>query len=74
MSWAQVWDIPPIVMAKVVAYLLPRRHCGCGRMTTAALPCGAAGNVTYGPCLFPRPGRLGSPEDNGMSKRRRLTE
>jgi len=32
-----------------VHYLLPRRRCGCGRTTTAAPPCGAPGNVTYGP-------------------------
>ena len=49
MSWAQVWDLPPIVLAKV-HYLLPRRRCGCcGKITTAAPPWGAAGNVTYGP-------------------------
>ncbi|MGH3185269.1 MAG: DUF6444 domain-containing protein, partial [Streptosporangiaceae bacterium] len=49
MSWAQVWDLPPIVMAKV-HYLLPRRRCGCcGKTTTAAPPWGAPGNVTYGP-------------------------
>jgi transposase len=47
-SWAQVWDIPPIVMEKV-HYLLPRRRCGCGKTTTAAPPWGAAGNVVYGP-------------------------
>jgi transposase len=47
-SWAQVWDIPPIVMEKV-HYLLPRRRCGCGKTTTAAPPFGAAGNVVYGP-------------------------
>jgi transposase len=32
-----------------VHYLLPRRRCGCGRTTTATPPCGAPGNVTYGP-------------------------
>lgn len=49
MSWAQVWDLPPIVLAKA-HYLLPRRRCGCcGKITTAAPPWGAAGNVTYGP-------------------------
>jgi transposase len=47
-SWAQVWDIPPIVMEKV-HYLLPRRRCGCGRTTTAAPPFGMPGNVVYGP-------------------------
>jgi hypothetical protein len=45
--WAQVWDIPPIVMAKA-HYLLPRRRCGCGRTTTAAPPFGTPGNVVYG--------------------------
>jgi transposase len=47
-SWAQVWDILPVVLEKV-HYLLPRRRCGCGRTTTAAPPLGAAGNVVYGP-------------------------
>jgi transposase len=48
-SWAQVWDLPPIVMEKI-HYLLPRRRCGCcGKITTATPPFGAAGNVTYGP-------------------------
>ena len=50
MSWAQVWDILAITLEKV-HYLLPRRRCGCGRTTTAAPPCGAAGNVVYGPNL-----------------------
>jgi hypothetical protein len=48
MSWAQVWDILPIVLEKV-HYLLPRRRCGCGKTTTASPPFGAAGNVVYGP-------------------------
>jgi hypothetical protein len=48
MSWAQVWDILPVVLEKV-HYLLPRRRCGCGRTTTAAPPFGAAGTVVYGP-------------------------
>ncbi|MCA1694718.1 MAG: IS66 family transposase, partial [Actinobacteria bacterium] len=48
-SWAQVWDLPPIALEKV-HYLLPRRRCGCcGKITTAAPSFGAAGNVTYGP-------------------------
>jgi transposase len=48
-SWAQVWDLPPITLEKV-HYLLPRRRCGCcGKITTAAPPFGAAGNVVYGP-------------------------
>jgi hypothetical protein len=47
MSWAQVWDIPPIVLEKV-HYLLGRRRCGCGKITTATPPFGAPGNVTYG--------------------------
>lgn len=49
MSWAQVWDIAPIVLQKV-HYLLPRRRCGCcGRTTTAAAPSAQAGAVVYGP-------------------------
>ncbi|HWR47471.1 MAG TPA: transposase [Pseudonocardiaceae bacterium] len=48
MSWAQVWDILAVTLQKV-HYLLPRRRCGCGRTTTAAPPCGVAGNVVYGP-------------------------
>lgn len=48
MSWAQVWDILPIVMDKV-HYLPPRRRCGRERVTTAAPPCGAPGTVVYGP-------------------------
>jgi transposase len=48
MSWAQVWDILPVVLEKV-HYLLPRRRCRCGRTTTAAPLFGAAGTVSYGP-------------------------
>lgn len=48
-SWAQVWDLPPITLEKV-RYLLPRRRCGCcGKITTAVPPFGAAGTVMYGP-------------------------
>ncbi len=50
MSWAQVWDLLPVVLEKV-CYLLPRRRCRCGRITTAAPPFGAAGSVVYGPNL-----------------------
>lgn len=38
-------------MMEKVHYLLPRRRCGCGRTTTAVPPCGAVGNVVYGPNL-----------------------
>lgn len=48
MSWAQGWDILPIVLAKV-HYLFPRRRCGCGRTTTAAPSLRVAGTVVYGP-------------------------
>ena len=48
MSWAQVWDTLPVVLEKV-HYLLPRRRCRCGRVTTAAASFGAAGSVVYGP-------------------------
>jgi transposase len=47
-SWAQVWDIPPVRLEKV-HYVLPRRKCcGCGKATTASVPFGQAGAVTYG--------------------------
>jgi transposase len=49
LTWAQVWDLPPIALEKV-HYLLPRRRCGCcGKITTAVPPFGAAGCVVYGP-------------------------
>jgi transposase len=48
-TWAQVWDIPPIVLEKV-HYLLPRWRCGCcGKTTTASAPYAQAGTVVYGP-------------------------
>jgi transposase len=50
MSWAQVWDLLPVVLEKV-HYLLPRRRCVCGKITTAVPPFGAAGTVVYGPNL-----------------------
>src|ERR1017187_6977280 len=42
---AQVWDILPVVMEKV-AWLPPRRRCGCGQKTTTAVaPHVQAGSV-----------------------------
>jgi transposase len=49
-SWAQVWDLLPVVVEKI-AYVLPRRRCGCGRTSTAQPPGGQAGTVVYGPNL-----------------------
>ena len=49
-GWAQVWDVLPAVLEKA-HYLLPRRRCGCGTVTTAAMPFGQAGTVSYGPNL-----------------------
>lgn len=49
-GWAQVWDVLPAVLEKV-AYVLPRRRCGCGTTTMASPPCGQAGTVSYGPNL-----------------------
>jgi hypothetical protein len=34
------------VVVEKVHYLLPRRHCGCGTVTTAAPPFGQAGTLT----------------------------
>lgn len=49
LSWAQVWDTPPVWLEKV-RYLLPRRRCGCcGKVTTASTPFARPGTVTYGP-------------------------
>jgi transposase len=48
MSWAQVWDLLPVVLEKA-HYLLPRRRCRCGRTTTAAPPFATVGTVSYGP-------------------------
>jgi len=43
-----VWDLPPIRLEKV-HHLLPRRRCACcGKTTTAVVPFGQAGAVTYG--------------------------
>ena len=50
MSWAQVWDILAVTLEKV-HYLLPRRRCGCGKITTAVPPFGSVGTVVYGPNL-----------------------
>jgi transposase len=48
-TWAQVWDILPVVMEKV-AWLLPRRRCGCcQKITIAVAPYAQAGSVVYGP-------------------------
>ena len=48
-SWTQIWDTPAIGLKKV-HWELPRRKCGCcGKTTTAAVPFGQAGAVTYGP-------------------------
>jgi len=49
-GWAQVWDVLPAVMEKV-HYRLPRRRCACGTVTTAAVPFGQTGAVSYGPNL-----------------------
>jgi transposase len=50
-GWAQVWDIPPIVVEKV-AWVLPRRRCECcGTTTTARVAFAQHGAVTYGPVI-----------------------
>jgi hypothetical protein len=59
-GWAQVWDIPPIVVEKV-AWVLPRRRCGCcGVTTTAQVPFAQSGAVTYGPVINAAAVLLGS--------------
>jgi transposase len=49
-GWAQVWDVLPAVLEKT-HYLLPRRRCECGVVTTACPPFGQVGTVSYGPNL-----------------------
>ena len=50
-GWAQIWDIPPVAIEKV-HWQLPRRRCGCcGKPTTAGVPFGQPGTVSYGPNL-----------------------
>jgi transposase len=47
-AWTQVWDIPPVRLEKV-HYVLPKRTCSCcGKTTTAQVPFGQPGAVTYG--------------------------
>lgn len=48
LSWTQVWDIPPVRLERV-HWWLPRRECGCcGKTTTASVPFGQPGAVSYG--------------------------
>ncbi|HET8682214.1 MAG TPA: transposase, partial [Micromonosporaceae bacterium] len=48
MAWCQIWDIAAVRL-ETVHWLLPRRRCGCCRKTTtASVPFGQAGAVTYG--------------------------
>lgn len=48
-SSVQVFDLPTLVL-RVTEYLLMRRECSCGQVTTAALPEGVRGGpVCYGP-------------------------
>jgi hypothetical protein len=48
-TWGQVWDLKPIELEKV-HYVVPKRRCGCcGKLTTASVPFGSAGTVSYGP-------------------------
>jgi hypothetical protein len=49
-GWAQVWDLLPAVLEKT-HYVLPRRRCGCGAVTTGQVPFGQPGTVCYGPNL-----------------------
>jgi uncharacterized protein DUF6444 len=58
-GWAQVWDVAPAQLRKT-HYLLPRRRCGCGAITTAAPPFERAGAVPYGPNLNAAAVLLGS--------------
>jgi transposase len=49
-AWSQAWDVKVIPWR--IEYLLPRRSCGCGTTTTAAVPSGGRVNgISYGPVL-----------------------
>jgi transposase len=49
-SWSQCWDVR--VIRWRTEYLLPRRQCGCGTITTAAVPSGGLVNgICFGPVL-----------------------
>lgn len=58
-SWAQVWDILPVVLQKL-HYVLTQRRCSCGKVTTATPPLGQAGAVVYGPAVNAAAIELGS--------------
>jgi transposase len=48
-TWAQVWDILPVVLSRA-HYLLARRKCACcGKVNTATAPFAQPGTVCYGP-------------------------
>jgi transposase len=47
----QVTDLPPDIRALVTEHRLISRRCGCGMVTAAAAPAGAAAPVQYGPRL-----------------------
>ena len=50
MAWSQVWDVKVIPWR--IEYLLPRRHCGCGKTTTVSPPSGGpVHGICYGPVL-----------------------
>jgi len=58
MAWCQVWDIPAVRL-ETVHWWLPKRRCGCCRKTTtASVPFGQAGTVTYGLNVNPDTVRL----------------
>jgi hypothetical protein len=49
-AWSQCWDVRVIPWR--IEYLLPRRRCGCGTTTTAAVPSGGPVNgICYGGVL-----------------------
>ena len=70
-SWAQVWDIPPVVLHKM-HYVLSRRWCGCGKATLATPPFGQAGAVVYGPGVNAAAIELGSDGNVPVERTARL--
>ncbi len=67
-SRVQVFDLPAFSMA-VTEYRMMRRRCGCGHVTTAALPAGVRGGPTcYGPNVTATAALLASQDVLGIQR------
>ena len=67
-SRVQVFDLPAFSLA-VTEYRMMRRRCGCGHVTTAALPAGVRGGPTcYGPNVTATAALLASQDVLGIER------